>query len=173
MVEHLASLLRSEKDLELVCVGGSAFDKMETAQLKRLGIDHKVQYWTVGSDAELSKVYSRAACFVFPSQYEGFGIPVLEAFACGCPVVLNRASSLPEVGGEAASYFEENDPKSLEEEVRRVLEDADFRERMIELGRERAKTFTWTQSVAKHLAVYQSIANADHGLKAPSGRQRL
>ncbi|MBC7774844.1 MAG: glycosyltransferase family 4 protein, partial [Phycisphaerae bacterium] len=157
MLEHLADLLRSEKDLQLVCVGGSGFDKMETAQLERLGIAHKVQYWTVGSDAELSNVYSRAACFIFPSQYEGFGIPVLEAFACGCPVVLNRASSLPEVGGDAASYFEEESPSSLEGAVRRVLEDADFRDKMIESGHKRARAFTWEQSALKHLGVYQTI----------------
>ncbi len=157
MLEHLADLLRLEKDLRLVCVGGSEFDEVEIAQMKRLAIVHKVQYTTVNSDLELSNLYSQAACFIFPSQYEGFGIPVLEAFACGCPVVLNRASSLPEVGGDAASYFEEKEPDSLEKAVRRILEDADFRKKMIELGRERVKAFSWEQSVAKHLGVYQTI----------------
>jgi len=159
MVEHLADLLRSEKDLELVCVGGSAFDKIETMQLERLGIAHKVKYLRVGSDTALADLYSRAACFIFPSQYEGFGIPVLEAFACGCPVVLNHASSLPEVGGDASAYFEEENPGSLESAVRRILEDDVFRKNLVERGGERAKQFTWSQSAAKHLTVYQLIAN--------------
>ena len=157
MVEHLADLLRSEKDLHLICVGGSAFDAVEQEQLTRLGIAQKVQYLTVSSDTELAAVYSQAACFIFPSRYEGFGIPVLEAFACGCPAVLNRASSLPEVGGDAAVYFEEAENGSLDRAVRRVLEDSAFRKMMITLGHERARQFTWEQSAAKHLAVYQSI----------------
>ncbi len=159
MVEHLADLLRSEKDLQLICVGGSAFDKLERMQLERLGITNKVRYLRVDSDAALADLYSHAVCFIFPSQYEGFGIPVLEAFACGCPVVLNRASSLPEVGGDASSYFEEENPGSLESAVRLILEDSVFRKNLVEKGRERTKQFTWAKSAAKHLAVYQSIAN--------------
>ncbi|MDO8366275.1 MAG: glycosyltransferase family 1 protein [Saprospiraceae bacterium] len=159
MLEQIAGLLHSVKDLELICVGGSHFDKAENEQLARLGVAHKVRYQSVGSDAELAKLYSQAMCFIFPSQYEGFGIPVLEAFACGCPVVLNRASSLPEVGAEAASYFDENTSGSLEAEVRRLLEDTDYRRNRIEMGLERVKAFTWEQSAKKHLAVYQTIVN--------------
>lgn len=92
MVKQIADLLHSEKDLHLLCVGGSGFDSFETGLFKQLGISHKVLYKTVRSDLELANVYRKALCFIFPSQYEGFGIPVLEAFACGCPVVLNRAS---------------------------------------------------------------------------------
>ncbi len=159
MVEQIADLLRSEKDLHLVCVGGSAFDEAESTQLARLGIAQRVHYLTVDSDAELAGMYQQAACFIFPSQYEGFGIPALEAFACGCPVVLNRASSLPEVGGEAASYFDEENPGSLDTAVRRVLKDDVFRKIMVERGLEQAKHFTWEQSAAKHLKVYQFVSN--------------
>ncbi len=158
MLEQLADLLRSDRDLRLICVGGSDFDKAEKSLMARLGIAQKVQYLRVGSDTELAEVYSRAACFIFPSQYEGFGIPVLEAFACGCPVVLNRKSSLPEVGGEAALYFDEDNPGSLEAAVRRVLEDSEVRKNLMQKGLERAKQFTWQQSVSKHLSVYQSVA---------------
>jgi len=159
MVEQLADLLKSIPELRLVCVGGSAFDSVEREQLARLGIIQKVQYLTVGSDAELAKLYNEAACFIFPSQYEGFGIPVLEAFACGCPAVLNRKSSLPEVGGEAAGYFEEENPGSLAVAVRRVLEDTPYRKQLVEMGYERAKKFTWQHSAAQHLAVYQTVIN--------------
>lgn len=159
MIEQLAGLLHSATDLQLICVGGSAFDKTETAQLVRLGLAQKVHYRSVGSDAALANMYSGAAGFIFPSKYEGFGIPVLEAFACGCPVILNRSSSLPEVGGDAAVYFDEANPGGLELAVRRILEDSDFRRNMVDKGLERVKHFTWAQSAAKHLGVYQSIVN--------------
>ena len=159
MAEHIADLLRSEKDLQLICVGGSTFDKVEIEQLAQLGVAHKVQYVTVRSDAELTSLYQGAACFIFPSQYEGFGIPVLEAFACGCPVVLNRASSLPEVGADAAAYFEEANPGSLEEQIRRILNESAFRKTLVERGFERARNFTWAKSAEKHLQVYQSVSN--------------
>lgn len=157
MVTQLADLLRTEKDLQLICVGGSAFDEQERAQFTALGLTNKIRYRVVSSDEELADVYHQAVCFIFPSQYEGFGIPVLEAFACNCPAVLNRASSLPEVGGDAAVYFEENRPETLETAVRSILENAVYRETLISKGIARAKQFTWGHSAAKHLAVYQSI----------------
>lgn len=157
MVEQLADLLRSEQELALVCVGGSNFDPLERELFSRLGIANRIQYRIVRSDAELAEVYHGAACFIFPSQYEGFGIPVLEAFGCGCPVVLNSASSLPEVGGQAALYFDEQTPGSLETAVRRILSDADLRESLVMAGKIRAQEFTWQKSVAQHLLVYQSL----------------
>jgi glycosyltransferase involved in cell wall biosynthesis len=157
MVTHLANLLRSEKELQLICVGGSAFDEHERAQFSALGLTDKIHYRIVSSDEELANVYHQASCFIFPSQYEGFGIPVLEAFACNCPAVLNRASSLPEVGGNAAVYFEENKPETLEAAVRSILEDSEYRKNLVSKGAERAKQFTWEHSAAKHLAVYQAI----------------
>lgn len=158
MVTQLAALLRTEKDLQLICVGGSDFNPEEQLLLKNLGIAQKVQYKVVGSDPELAALYRRAVCFIFPSQYEGFGIPVLEAFACGCPAVLNRSSSLPEVGGDAAAYFEENVVGSLENAVKRILNEKPFRDTLVEAGLNRVQQFSWEQSVTKHLAVYQSVA---------------
>jgi len=158
MVTQLAALLRTEKDLQLICVGGSDFNPEEHLLLKSLGIAQKVQYKVVGSDPELASLYRQAACFIFPSQYEGFGIPVLEAFACGCPAVLNRSSSLPEVGGDAAAYFEENVVGSLENAVKRILNEKPFRDTLVEAGLNRVQQFSWEQSVTKHLAVYQSVA---------------
>ena len=158
MVTQLAELLRSEKDLQLICVGGSVFNAHEQVLFENLGIAQKVQYKVVGSDQELAALYRQAACFIFPSQYEGFGIPVLEAFACGCPAVLNRASSLPEVGGDAAVYFEENVAGSLENAVRSILNEKPFRDALVEAGLIRVQQFSWEQSVTKHLTVYQSVA---------------
>lgn len=103
------------------------------------------------SDGELRALYENAACFVYPSRYEGFGLPPLEAMACGCPVIVSRAASLPEVCGDAALYVDPDNPLELAAAIRRVLcEDgvgSDLRHR----GRQRAKRWTWTRSAVEML----------------------
>ena len=158
MLEQLADLLRTDTSLFLVCVGGGAFDSTERAQIKQLGIEGKLLRPEIQSDLELAELYSRAQCFIFPSQYEGFGIPVLEAFACGCPVVLNNVSSLPEVGGDAVLYFQETIENSLSKSVEMLLHDAELRNGLVQRGHERVKQFSWQKSAAAHLSLYKSIA---------------
>ncbi len=158
MLEQLAQLLRDDPNLYLVCAGGPNFDGNERAQMNVLGLTNKVLRPNIRTDADLAELYSRAACFVFPSNYEGFGMPVLEAFACSCPCVLNMASSLPEVGGDAALYFSEGNGEQLVKSVKTVLEDSAVRKRMISLGLERAAGFTWAKSVAAHLEVYREVS---------------
>ena len=90
-------------------------------------------------------LYSNAACYVLPSLYEGFGIPVIEAMACGVPTVLSNRSSLPEVGGNAAVYFNPEDPLDIAESVLKVVQSSDLRQEMISAGLKRAAGFTWTR----------------------------
>lgn len=96
-------------------------------------------------DDELRAAYSAAAALVYPSRYEGFGLPVVEAMACGCPVITCRNSSLPEVGGDAAIYVDESDPRELMTALSRVLM-PDVRERFARAGLERAARFNWSSS---------------------------
>jgi len=159
MLEQLAELLRNDASLYLVCAGGSIFDKKETAQMMSLGVQEKVLQPNIRTDTDLAELYSRAACFIFPSYYEGFGMPVLEAFACSCPCVLHAASSLPEVGGKGALYFSENNGEQLVKSVKTVLEDIKVRERMIGVGLERAAEFTWEKSVAAHVEAYRAAGD--------------
>jgi glycosyltransferase involved in cell wall biosynthesis len=157
MVENLAKLLKKEQNLHLVCVGGGPFEVSEIEHLTKWGLSGKVVYLSVRSDAALAETYRRATCFIFPSRYEGFGIPVLEAFACGCPVVLHRSSSLPEVGGDAALYFDEGQPETLANALNHLLPDNTLRTQLIIEGQKRLRQFTWEQSAKIHHAVYQSI----------------
>lgn len=157
MVEEIAPILQESVDLKLVCIGGTTFDESENAQLQRLGIAEKVIYKRISSDEALAAYYSHAECFIFPSNYEGFGIPVLEAFACSCPVILNRASSLPEVGGEAALYFDSSLTGNLRETLSQFLADRALRDELISKGLERVKAFTWARSAARHLEAYKSV----------------
>jgi glycosyltransferase involved in cell wall biosynthesis len=94
-------------------------------------------------DAELAALYRQAAWFVFPSLYEGFGLPAVEAMANGCPVLAARAASIPEVCGDAALYFDAHDPASLAEVLRRVSSQPELRERLVAAGRERLARYNW------------------------------
>jgi glycosyltransferase involved in cell wall biosynthesis len=93
-VESISSLLKREDDLFLVCAGGKDFNNDEKYLFEKLQISNKVLSFPLLDDSILSMLYTRALCFIFPSLYEGFGIPVLEAFACGCPAILSNSSSL-------------------------------------------------------------------------------
>ena len=104
------------------------------------------------SDAQLKSLYDGALCFVFPSKYEGFGIPPLEAMALGCPVAAARIDAVREVCGEAARYFEPDDAVALERILRSLFESQSERARLAELGRARAARFSWNESARKSLA---------------------
>jgi glycosyltransferase involved in cell wall biosynthesis len=142
----------------LVMVGDSVHRSgsiMETA--RTLGIsDRVVCAGTVPAD-HLRCLYSHADLFVFPSRYEGFGLPVLEAMACGVSVITSNATALPEVAGDAAILINPEDPEELAEAMIRVLEDKSLRETLQEKGIERAREFTWAQTARQTLAVYHEV----------------
>lgn len=111
-------------------------------------------------DADLPALYSAATAFVYPSQYEGFGLPVLEAMACGAPVITSSFSSLPEVAGDAAILLDPNDMGALASALQRIVKDAKLRAELSGRGRERAKLFTWERTAEKTLEVYRNAAGA-------------
>ncbi len=103
---------------------------------------------------ELVSLYRRAAALVFPSLYEGFGLPPLEAMACGCPVACSDAASLPEVCGDAARYFSPDDAEGMAEAVAELLDDP---APWVERGLARASEFTWERAAAQHEDVYREL----------------
>ncbi len=109
------------------------------------------------SDTELRALYEHAGCFVFPSLYEGFGMPPLEAMACGCPVVASTAASIPEVCGDGALYFDPRDPAALAARIGEVLADPRLRDRLVAAGRARVAQFSWANSADKLLSVLDEI----------------
>lgn len=154
-IKALAPLLKKDRDLKFVCAGGGDLSQQERNRLVELGIEASVACFP-GTHAVMAQLYMNALAFVFPSFYEGFGIPVLEAFSCGCPVVLSRSSSLPEVGGSAAVYFDPSDGASLAQAVQSVVYDVSARELMRDAGRNRLKNFSWKMTTDQTLAVYQA-----------------
>ena len=118
-----------------------------TKQLMQLNINDNI----------LAYLYQHAACFVFPSLYEGFGIPTLEAFSCGCPVVLSNLSSMPEVGGEAVMYINPEKEESIYEGVKKVIENKLLRNELIEKGYRQAEKFSWEKCVDAHYRLYNNL----------------
>src|SRR5438105_7080560 len=98
------------------------------------------------TDGELRALYENAACFIFPSFYEGFGLPPLEAMHCGCPVIVSDRASLPEVCGEAAVYCDPDDPADIARQLRLVLTSSALRRELREAGLARARSFGWQRS---------------------------
>jgi glycosyltransferase involved in cell wall biosynthesis len=153
------ALLRERRDIpqRLLILGDDAQGKGELAgECARLGITARTDFVPYAERELLPKVYAAADMLVMPSRCEGFGLPVLEAMACGSPVVCSRAASLPEVGGEAVMYFDPRSPEDLANAIELVLGWQELRESMRTKGLMRAARFTWQESIEKHIAVYEA-----------------
>jgi glycosyltransferase involved in cell wall biosynthesis len=154
-LEAIAPILRDEK-ISFVCAGGGAFSPDELKFINDLGLNDLVKFYRI-DDVVLTNLYSNALAFVFPSLYEGFGIPVLEAFSTDCPCLLSDGGSLREVGGEAALYFDADDPASMYNNLALFLSSGASRNELIAKGQERLKMFSWDQTYLQTLDVYKSI----------------
>lgn len=145
LAEAFAQTPLPASGIVLVAIGGGAFSPDEWGEFRRLGIEERVNQVAL-ADNELASAYGHALCFVYPSRYEGFGLPTLEAMASGCPTVLARSSSHPEVGGDAAVYFPPEHVGGLAAVLDRVGQDADQRQAMRVAGLRRAASFTWRRT---------------------------
>ena len=144
------------KEFELVAFGGHPVRREEANEIRRLGITDRVRFES-GSDAELAARYRTAAAFIYPSMYEGFGIPPLEAMSHGCPVVCSNAGAIPEVVGDAGVYFDPNNVEELRTALERVVTtdglQADLRAR----GYARIAAFSWDTCAAATARIYREI----------------
>jgi glycosyltransferase involved in cell wall biosynthesis len=126
-------------------------------ECRALGIREKTIQVPYVAESLLPGIYAAADAVVMPSLMEGFGLPVLEAMACGTPVVASRAASLPEVGADAVLYFEPTRADELAHQVARVLESGELRTLMREKGIQRAHQFTWQKAARRHIEVYEDM----------------
>jgi glycosyltransferase involved in cell wall biosynthesis len=145
--------------MRLVIAGGGNDAVFSRSGQPREGDDRILRTGPV-SDAELKSLYTHATAFVFPSLYEGFGLPPLEAMSCGCPVLASDAASIPEVCGDAALYFAPRDSAAMTAAMRRILEDAPLRDDLRRRGGERMRAFTWDVGAGD---VLSQLSRLEHG----------
>lgn len=139
---------------DIFCFGGSAPNKSELSMIHDLGIAEGAIRFTSGDDAALAACYRNAAAFVYPSLYEGFGIPPLEAMSASCPVIAANRSSIPEVCGDAAAYFNPDDSESMRIAIEQTVFDTDRRGDLVAKGLARLALFSWDQCIDATIGAY-------------------
>ena len=147
-------LVRNDDSLFLICGGGGQFNEAEMELFKENDLSDKILH-RHADDVSLATLYSNAILFAFPSLYEGFGIPVLEAMNCNCPMALSNSSSLPEVGGDAAIYFDPNDSKDISNQMSKIIYDNVLRKKIIEKGNTRRENFSWQKTAIETKKLYE------------------
>lgn len=150
--------LLNDKKYKLLMVGNFSSNFMIDEQNQKILDASKnnpnIEFIQNTSNEKLVELYQDSKLFLFPSLYEGFGLPVLEAMACGTPVVCSHSSSLPEVGGDAVVYCDPNNIDNIQEKIKLVLENDNLQKNMIEKGLQRAKEFSWNKSAKKHIELF-------------------
>lgn len=159
---HAYAMLRSDgcgQDLKLVVAGRAGWlyaDIFDT--VKTLALDEQVIFTGFVADEDLPDIYRGAQLLVFPSLYEGFGLPILEAMASGVPVLTSASASMPEVAGDAAILIDPHDPEAIAAGMARVLAEDRLRQAMIQKGLARARCFTWESVARRTLELYAALA---------------
>jgi glycosyltransferase involved in cell wall biosynthesis len=158
LVSAFEDLMRSMpgSSLQLVIVGGRGWlSSSVLSSIEKSPFRNRIVLTGYLQDEELRDLYSSCRLFVYPSLYEGFGLPPLEAMACGAPVIVSTAKALVEIGGDAAQYFEANDPGELTTLMIELLANDDLRSSLSESARERAAEFSWTKAAIITYEVYR------------------
>ena len=160
LIEAFSNLQSPISNIQLIIAGKKGWLYEETfRQVEELGLEWKVVFTDYAPEGDLPALLSGASLFVFPSLYEGFGLPVLEAMACGTPVVCSNVSSLPEVAGEAAILVDPLDVEELATAMERVLGDEELRAELTERGFEQARRFSWEKCARQTLDVLERVCH--------------
>ncbi len=161
LIEAFSKLVSSNADLELVIIGkkGWLYEPILEAP-KKYKVENQVKFLDFVPDEDMPAFYQNAECFVLPSLYEGFGLPVLEAMRYDCPVLTSNISSLPEAGGDAALYFNPEDVDDIAQIIEKVLTDKKLKSDMVKKGREQIKKFSWEKTAKQTLQVLEEVAES-------------
>ncbi len=144
-------------EFDLVTFGGGKLTHDEKKLIKKLGLNHNKIIQIDGNESLLRDLYKQAEFFIYPSRYEGFGIPILESFSQECPVLCSNTSSFPEVAGDAAIFFDPNDIESISKSIEKITHSGELRQKLIKSGNERLQKFSWTKCASETLNVYKKI----------------
>ncbi len=154
---YMALSQNFRKDQKLMLVGQDGWNYGDILELIKKNRNDIYLLDSIKNDSELARIYGAASVFICPSLYEGFGLPPLEAMACGCPTIVSNISSLPEVCGDAAYYIDPYDVENIADSLYRVSTDSGIRNTHIQKGLERAKLFTWEKTAMQHMKLFEEI----------------
>ncbi|MDE6860117.1 MAG: glycosyltransferase family 4 protein [Duncaniella sp.] len=154
-LKAFASFNKRYPEIKLVCTG-KMFDEEEMTLIRSLGLNNEVSCHFV-SDGQLAYLYQHALCFVYPSLYEGFGIPILEAFAAQCPIALSDTSCFPEIAQEGGIYFNPYEIDSMIEAFNKVVSDDLFRKEKIALGKNVLSQYSWQKMAQEIAEIYRTV----------------
>jgi len=157
LLRAFASSRLLRKDFSIICFGSDKASPRETNLAATLNLQADCVKYMSGNDEILAGLYASAKAFIYPSLYEGFGIPPLEAMAFGCPVVCSNTSSIPEVVGDAAQLFDPESESDLRAAMEKVVFSSEFAARLAAMGLERIKMFSWEKCANDTLSVYKKI----------------
>ncbi len=163
LIEAFAKIVKNHPEISLIVVGkkGWQYEEILLAPGK-FGVGTQVKFLDFVTDDDLPLFYQNAICFVLPSLYEGFGLPVLEAMKLGCPVITSNVSSLPEAGGTAAAYVDPLNVDDIAQKLEQVIKDPSLRKKMAQAGKRHIKKFSWEKTAKETLAVLQEVANKQY-----------
>lgn len=158
LISAFASVRHRMKSVQLVVAGKAQWKSSAIyAEVKRLGLESDIVFTGYVSDEDLALLYNAAKVFVYPSIYEGFGLPILEAMACGTPVVTSNTSSMPEVAGDAAILIDPYQEEQIGDAIQQVLTNPDLRLSLSEKGLKHAQRFSWHRTAQETVRVYQTV----------------
>lgn len=153
----VSELLKTDQTLKLICAGGGLFREAEQEMLMRLKVKDKV-IQVSPTDNELKSLYQHAIAFIFPSLYEGFGLPILESFKNNCPVIASNNACFKEIGEDAIAYFDPHDQHSIAATIKEVMTNEPFKEKLISNGRKQLEKFSMELCMEKTMAVYRKVS---------------
>ena len=163
LIEAFSHVLKKtkKKDLQLVIVGKKGWQYEEILEApEKFHVSEQVKFLDFVSDEDLPSLYTHALCYVLPSLYEGFGLPVLEAMKYDCPVITSNVSSMPEAGGDAALYVDPKNVSDIAEKIVSLIDSEKLRKELIEKGKKQIKKFSWEKAAKETLAVLENLAKS-------------
>ena len=155
LIKSISFSTKIMSDFNIIAFGGGKFNKTELEFFNQLGFKNDQVFQISGDDSTLNYLYANAAAFIYPSLYEGFGLPPLEAMANNCPVISSNTSSIPEVIGGAGQYFDPRVSENIVDSIEKVVYSESNRQILINLGKERLKLFSWKKCALNTMNVYE------------------
>lgn len=157
LVQSFSKLSKLNRNFDIICFGGGKFLKEEIDYMSEMKVDIKKIINIQGTDETLVSLYKQSVALIYTSSYEGFGLPIIEAMSCGCPVISSNSSCLPEIYGDAALPFENNSLEDLTNCISKITTDISLRNLLINRGLQRSKKFSWAKCAEKTAFAYKTL----------------